>query len=212
MMQETTVFTGIIILMMLFGISVFIFYYKWEGFMKKVLKTNQEVRAELGYVDAEEPVPEKSLAERFYQSGGPVIAALFVLFPLLYLLLKKLLFLGKADGMQGGIAGFIIILFVLFTIVVGVLGLYEKRPKRQFWMELIPTIALEAVIALTFALELNFDNSHHTGRYSVIEGLALILGIFAAYTIKSCRNWKRIHTAEAAEQECQADQSEELKK
>ncbi len=213
MTREITVFTGLVAIMMLFGISVVIFYYKWEGFMKKVLKTNKEVRAELGYTDTPEPeVPEKPLAERFYQSGGPVVVVLLILFPLLYILLKNMLFLRETDGMQGGIAGFIMILFILFTIVVGVLGLYEKNPKRQFWMELVPTIALEALLALFFAIELNFDNGHHTGRHSTIEGLVLFLGIFFGYTVKTCRNWKRMHLAKEAEQEYQVDQREEIKK
>ena len=200
MTQEISVLTGLVALTMLFGISILIFYYKWEGFMKKVLQINKEVRTEMGYVD--EPVssvPKKPLAERFYLAGGPVVLALAVLIPVMYFLLRTLLFIGKVDSMKGGVTGFVIILFVLITIVVGVLGMYEKNPKRRFWMELFPTIALEALLVLSLVIELNFNNGHHTGRHSAIEGYAMILACFFAYAVKSCRNWKRMISPEEKE-------------
>ena len=66
MTKEISVLTGLVALTMLFGISILIFYYKWEGFMKKVLQINKEVWTEMGYVDEPvESVPKKPLAERF---------------------------------------------------------------------------------------------------------------------------------------------------
>lgn len=40
MNQGITYLTGLLALVLLFGIGVLIFYYKWEDFMKKVLQRN----------------------------------------------------------------------------------------------------------------------------------------------------------------------------
>ena len=196
MTKEITVLAVLVALLLLFGGIVLLFYMYWNRMMKQVLQANKEARAEKGIVDEiQEPGTKKTLSERFYLLGGPVILILSGLFPLLYVLFKSLLFLGKTDGMKGGVAAFLVILFILFTVVVAVLGLYEKNPKRRFWMELIPAIALEALLALLLATELNFDQGGHYRRHT-IEGWVLLLGCFFAYAEKTRRNWKRMISAE----------------
>ena len=198
MTKEFAIMTGLAALMLFFCVVVLFFYIRWHRMMQQVLQANKEARAAKGLVDEmQEPQAEKSLPERFWESGGVIILLLLALFPVLYILFKTLLVLGRTDGMKGGIAAFAVILFVLFTVVMAVLGHYEKNPRRRFWMELFPTIALEAVLALGFALELNFDNGyyHNGGRYSAIEGFLLILGIAFAYAEKTRRNWKRMRSA-----------------
>lgn len=186
MTKEITVLAVLVALLLLFGGIVLLFYMYWNRLMKQVLQANKEARAEKGIVDEiQEPGTKKTLSERFYLLGGPVILILSGLFPLLYVLFKSLLFLGKTDGMKGGVAAFLVILFILFTVVVAVLGLYEKNPKRRFWMELIPAIAL------LLATELNFDQGDHYRRHT-IEGWVLLLSCFFAYAEKTRRNWKRM--------------------
>lgn len=199
MTKEITVLAVLVALLLLFGGIVLLFYMYWNRMMKQVLQANKEARAEKGIVDEiQEPGTKKTLPERFYLLGGPVILILSGLFPLLYVLFKSLLFLGKTDGMKGGVAAFLVILFILFTVVVAVLGLYEKNPKRRFWMELIPAIALEALLALLLATELNFDQGGHYRRHT-IEGWVLLLSCFFAYAEKTRRNWKRMLLADKTE-------------
>ena len=204
MTQGITILTGLVALTMLFGIGVLIFYYKWEGFMKKVLQANKEARAERGYEDETvTAVPEKPLLKRFFDSGGIITVILVVLFPVLYLLIQALLSMGSADNMKGGIAGFMLVLFILFTIVVGVLGLYEKHPNRKFWMELFPTIALEALLAMMLFMMLEADYGYgRDGRMisNTMNLLVILLPALFAYAEKSRRNWKRMLLPDETEQ------------
>ena len=153
MNQLLTYIILFLIVVMICGIGLFIFYYKWEGFAKSVLKIVREIKSELGVEFAkieekpQEQVTAKPLTwERIKQNFAmPVL--FIVMFPVFYLLLQWLLNGSKEDFTQGAIFICVLVIGVLVALVFSALGQLEKNPRRKFWLELIPTLGLELMLA-----------------------------------------------------------------
>ena len=130
MNQLLTYIILFLIVVMICGISLYIFYYKWEGVMKSVLKIAREAGEELGEELAKEHASEDKKTselltwEKIKQNFAMPILFI-VIFPLFYLLLQALLNGSKEDFTQGAIFICVLVIGVLVALVFSALG---QRP------------------------------------------------------------------------------------
>ncbi len=182
-----TYITLAVIVCGLFGTGIFIAYYKWEGFIKHLINSFKTVGEKV--VEIEAPEQDKTLMG----SGNIVYIVLAVLFPVMYLLIKAVFTWGDLNDGNAVITVFAMLMFVLVSLVLGVLGLDAKNPKTKFLLELVPTIGLEIMVAFDLFYLFNRDGLSAASAIKSI-GMMLIIGIpfFLKYAMKTKENWLRM--------------------
>ena len=208
MNQAVTYIVLFLIAFIICGIGLYIFYYKWEGFMKAVLKTAREAKKEAGEnaVKAEESAQMNETREPFTRARMKQNFAMpclyVVLLPVFYLLVKWLLNAGKQDMMHGSVIICGLVIGVLILLVLAAFGHQEKNACRKFWLELIPTLGLELMLVFDvyFLLSGYYAERELRGVKSLFYFLVIGIPWFLSYAYKTQRNWKRMITPEVTEQ------------
>ena len=208
MNQTLTYIILCITVVMICGIGLFVFYYKWESAIKKILQTMRDTKTELEQEEAfalESTAAEKLLREPLTwarvkrQLAMPVLYSL--LFPVLYQFPCWFFTEAKQDWDMGSMILCGLVIGVLLVLVLAMFGSQEKRPRRKFWLELIPTLVLEFMLVFDvyFLLSGYYAERGLRGAKSFLLFLAVGIPWFLSYAAKTQRNWARLLATEKSE-------------
>ena len=139
-----------------------------------------------------EPLTRQNAKDRL---AMPLLFALC--FPGFYLALAWFFTATKQDTDLGGMVICAAVIVVLIVLVVAVFGHEEKNLRRKFYLELVPALALELMLAMDvyFLLSGHYAERGARGLKSFLLFLCVGIPWFFSYVSRTQKNWQRMISA-----------------